>query len=66
MFVNRLPRLVGLLVALVGMTVLCGWALDISVLKSIRSGWVTMKANTALGFLLPGLALWATRGMKPA
>ena len=41
-----------------GGAVLAGWWLDIPILKSVRPQWVTMKANTALGFLLSGIALW--------
>ncbi len=47
----------GLLTALVGAVVLGGWAADIHLLKSVLTGTVTMKANTALGFLLLGSAL---------
>jgi PAS domain S-box-containing protein len=41
----------------VGGMVLTGWALDISMLKSILPGWVSMKPNTALAFVLTGVAL---------
>lgn len=37
--------------------VLIGWALDIEILKSISLNFVTMKANTALAFLLAGISL---------
>lgn len=46
-------------VVALGITVLLGWALDIAALKSVLPVWVTMKANTALGFLLAGVSLAA-------
>ncbi|MBI2928673.1 MAG: PAS domain S-box protein [Verrucomicrobia bacterium] len=50
-------RAMALMVALGGSVVLAGWLLDIPSLKSIAPGLVTMKVNTALGFVLAGLAL---------
>ena len=42
---------------LAGVVVLAGWAFDIPALKSIMPAWVTMKPNTALAFILIGIAL---------
>ncbi len=48
---------VGALVLLGGALVLTGWALDIPLLMSVRPNWVSMKANSALSFVLIGLTL---------
>ena len=42
---------------LVGGLVLVGWAFDIPALKSVLPGWVSMKPNAALAFILTGIAL---------
>lgn len=54
---ERLARYAALAVAALGAAVLVGWGLDIALLKSVRPEWVSMKANTALGFMLAGAAL---------
>jgi two-component system, cell cycle sensor histidine kinase and response regulator CckA len=58
---NWLSPALGLGVILMGCTVLVGWALDISLLKSVLPGLATMKANTALGFVLSGASLLLSR-----
>ena len=45
-------------VILVGFLVLVAWMFDIAALKSVAPGLATMKANTALAFLLTGVSLW--------
>ncbi len=42
--------------------VLVGWAMDIGVMKSITPAWISMKANTAICFLLCSAALIVTSG----
>jgi signal transduction histidine kinase/CheY-like chemotaxis protein len=47
-----------LFLILLGTAVLVGWAANISGLKVVLAGKISMKANSAIGFLCSGLALW--------
>ena len=57
--VAHLPVIAGALSVLVGSIVLVGWWLGIEDLKSLVPGLLTMKANTALAFVMIGVGLGA-------
>ena len=50
-------RICGLAALILGGTVLSGWAFNILALAQFRSGQVPMVVNTAIGFVLAGIAL---------
>lgn len=52
-----ITTLAGLFSIVIGTFVLMLWAIDISILNNIFPQFVTMKANTAIAFLLAGIAL---------
>lgn len=54
----RLATIVSLVVILTGITVMVGWFLDITTLKSILPQYPTMKFITAFSFVLSGLILF--------
>jgi PAS domain S-box-containing protein len=51
---------------LIGGIVLIGWFANIETLKSLHSGWATMKTTTALCFVLSGLSLLLLSGISVA
>src|ERR1019366_5604479 len=53
-----LPRLAAVIAAVLGLIALAVWAFDVHLLKSVLPGAVEMKANTALGLVLAGCALF--------
>lgn len=50
-------RSAGVLMIIVGVAVLAGWAWDIRLLTAVVPGQESMKVSTAIGFVLSGLAL---------
>ena len=49
-----------LIVAAVGVSMLIGWTFDFAILKGVIPGKVPMRPNTAISFVLAGIALWLT------
>ena len=58
MIINHKPTLltaVSLFIIILAISVIAGWLFDVAILKSIAPGFVTMKINTAICFLLSGV-----------
>jgi PAS domain S-box-containing protein len=51
-------QIISIVLILSGIIVLVGWIFDIATLKTIHPSFVSMKANTALCFVLIGTSLW--------
>ncbi len=56
---QAISRKASIAVTLIGCIVICGWIFDITTFKSILPGLVSMKANTAICFILGSLSLWS-------
>lgn len=56
-WIKAFPRIAGMTAIAAGAIVLIGWMSDIPVLKSLHPDLVSMKANTALAFVLAGMSL---------
>jgi PAS domain S-box-containing protein len=67
-WLGRVPMLAGATAAAVGLLVLVGWTFGLGAFTSVVPGLATMKANTALCFLLAGaaLAMRDRRGLRLA
>ena len=61
----RAAQVMGMLTTLLGVVVLLGWECGSQRLESIFPGYVSMKANTALCFVLSGLSLLLGYLMRP-
>jgi PAS domain S-box-containing protein len=62
---KSMTKVAGALAILVGGLAIAGWVSDTAVLRSILPGWVSMKPNTAVAFMLMGSAMLLTSG-QPA
>src|SRR5687767_928877 len=58
---RRVARNAAVLVMGVAVVVMFGWIFDLTLFKSIVPGLAAMKFNTALAFLLVGMALFTLR-----
>ena len=56
--IRFIAQISGIIVALFGISALLGWVFDVTLLKSVASGLVAIKVNTAICFVLSGIALW--------
>ena len=55
---KKISQTAGISCIVLGCIVLAGWQFDIPTLKSVLPGQSTMKANTAIVFILAGASLW--------
>ena len=55
---RKISKVLSLIVIAAGCAVITGWIFNISALKSIYPGWITMKLSTAFTFFLSGVSLY--------
>jgi len=55
---RKIAKVLSLVVIIAGVMVMMGWIFDIGLLKSISPGWVSMKFDTAIAFVLSGISLY--------
>jgi hypothetical protein len=65
-WLEHAPAACGVAVAALGLAVLVGWWLEVPLLKSVLPGIVSMKANAALAFVVPGTGLALVAADRPA
>ena len=58
-YLKRASRLAAMFSITIGSLVILGWMFDVAILKGVFSNYVTMKANTAFGFIFAGCGLLA-------
>lgn len=61
---QNFARFTGFAAGSVAIAALIGWTFDVELLKTVIPGHATMKANTALGLLMSGLALLANLSLR--
>ncbi|AFZ59082.1 PAS domain-containing protein [Anabaena cylindrica FACHB-243] len=55
---SNLSNQLALTTAFIGLVVLIGWVFNLEFLKTLEPRLITMKVNTALGFIFSGISLW--------
>ncbi len=55
---RKIAKVLSLVVIIAGVAVMIGWIFNIGILKSISPGWVSMKFDTAIAFVLSGISLY--------
>jgi PAS domain S-box-containing protein len=60
-WLGRIPSVSAASAVVIGLSALASWVLEVEPLKSVVAGFETMKANTAISFILVGASLWLLR-----